>query len=172
MRNIWSRNIKDIYDLKNDFRTGLDLRKRSGKHKKPHERPEVKILLQVYSSAELHKRRPGRTYKDGRDVNDFQCGTTHLRGGALRKWATRTSKARITHLHSNVTDVDDNLEHESDWSDDSEDEETQPMTPGEMVYKDGGVVINMEGVSDSEDDEIVFPAVLGMGRSESDEEWE
>jgi hypothetical protein len=30
----------------------------------------------------------------------------------------------------------------------------------------------MEGVSDSEDDEIVFPAVLGMGRSESDDEWE
>jgi hypothetical protein len=46
------------------------------------------------------------------------------------------------------------------------------MTPGEMVYKDGEVAINMEGVSDSEDDESIFPAVLGMGRSESDEECE
>ncbi|KAJ7936588.1 hypothetical protein B0H13DRAFT_1589566, partial [Mycena leptocephala] len=95
MRNIWSRNIKDIYDLKNDFRTGLDLRKRSGNHKKPHERPEVKILLQTYSAAELHKRRPGRTYEDGRDVNDFERGTTHLRAGTLSKWATRTSKSLV-----------------------------------------------------------------------------
>ncbi|KAJ7801411.1 hypothetical protein B0H14DRAFT_2312024, partial [Mycena olivaceomarginata] len=91
VRNVWSRNIKDIYDLKTDFRNGLDLSKRSGKHKKPHERPEVKKLLQTYRTTELHKRRPGRTYDDCRNVNDFDRGIAHLRAGALSKWATRTS---------------------------------------------------------------------------------
>ncbi|KAJ7232706.1 hypothetical protein C8J57DRAFT_1026619, partial [Mycena rebaudengoi] len=44
VRNIWSRNIKNIYDLKTDFRMGVGLADHTGKHKKPHERREVKTL--------------------------------------------------------------------------------------------------------------------------------
>ncbi|KAJ7201497.1 hypothetical protein B0H12DRAFT_1036342 [Mycena haematopus] len=162
MRNVWSRNIKDIYDLKKDFRQELELSKRSGRHKQPHERPEVKILLQTYSTTELHKRRPGRTYEDGRNVNDFERGTTNLRSGALSKWATKTSKCRITHLHSDGTSLHQDSEHESDWSDDSEDDETPPMTAGEIVYTDGELVVNLD------DDEEDFPAMLATWGSESD----
>ncbi|KAF8147032.1 hypothetical protein K438DRAFT_1989998 [Mycena galopus ATCC 62051] len=95
VREIWSRNIKDIYNLKKDYREGVGLVKRSGKHKKPHERPEVKTLLREYRNTELHKRRPGRTFNDGRDVENFQAGVKSFQDGALRKWAKRTASSRI-----------------------------------------------------------------------------
>jgi hypothetical protein len=56
--------MKVIYDLKKDFRAGLGLEKRSGRHKKPYEHPEVRILLREYKETELHKHRPGRTFED------------------------------------------------------------------------------------------------------------
>ncbi|KAJ7739732.1 hypothetical protein B0H14DRAFT_3168007 [Mycena olivaceomarginata] len=94
VREIWSRNIKDIYDLKKDFRSGVGLAKRAGKHKKPHEWPEIKTLLREYRSTELHKRRPGRTFEDGRDVENFQAGVRSLQGGALKKWAKKRQTVR------------------------------------------------------------------------------
>ncbi|KAJ7434386.1 hypothetical protein B0H11DRAFT_2372740, partial [Mycena galericulata] len=100
VRTIWSRNIKDIYDLKADFRASVGLAKRSGRHKEPHERPEVKILLREYQKAELHKRRPGRTFSDGRNVDNFQAGINLLEGGVLRRWAHRTTNSRIRKVES------------------------------------------------------------------------
>jgi hypothetical protein len=78
---IWSQNIKDIYDLKTDFRSGVGLAKRAGKHKKPHERPEVKTLLREYRNAELHKRQPGQTFNNSRNVDNFQVGVKVLQEG-------------------------------------------------------------------------------------------
>ena len=37
IRHIWSRNLKDIQELKSDFRSTVGLSKRSGCHKDPHE---------------------------------------------------------------------------------------------------------------------------------------
>ncbi|KAJ7674127.1 hypothetical protein B0H17DRAFT_946931, partial [Mycena rosella] len=84
VHTIWSRNIKDIYDLKTKFRDGVGLAKRSGRHAKAHERPEVKTLLQEYRSAQLSKRRPGRKY-DERDVQNLRAGYKHLGRGHLSK---------------------------------------------------------------------------------------
>ncbi|KAJ7887465.1 hypothetical protein B0H13DRAFT_1455250, partial [Mycena leptocephala] len=98
VRNIWSRNIKDIYELKTDFRAGVGLSKRSAKHPKPHERPEVKTLLAENRSTQLSKRRPGRTYNDGRNVDDLRKGIKHLGEGTLSKWAKRTSNTRIRYF--------------------------------------------------------------------------
>ncbi|KAJ7508161.1 hypothetical protein B0H11DRAFT_2185164 [Mycena galericulata] len=169
VRTIWSRNIKDIYDLKADFRASVGLAKRSGRHKEPHERPEVKILLREYQKAELHKR-PGRTFSDGRNVDNFQAGINLLEGGVLRRWAHRTTNSRIRKVESMVStstdlqDQDDSehegSEHESDWCDDSEDDEPAPMSLGDMRYTDGRLVIDVEG---EEDD---MTAVLEEHRAE------
>ncbi|KAJ7779878.1 hypothetical protein B0H16DRAFT_1830349, partial [Mycena metata] len=134
VRNVWSRNIKDIYELKTEFRSGLDLKKRSGKHKKPHERPEIKTLLPLYRDLELHKRRPGRTYDDGRN------------------WQTRTSNARLTHLQGNGTAPREESEHESDWSDESDEENMPPMTMGDIFYRDGELVVHVQEEGDNDED--------------------
>jgi hypothetical protein len=159
VRNVWSRNIKDIYNLKADFRAAIGLSKRTGRHRKPHERPEVKILLQEYRQAELHKRRPGRTFSDGRNVDNFQTGIKVLEAGALKKWAKRTTNSRIRQFQrpdtqsTNVPEEESDSEHESDWSDESdEDGNSEPMTLGDMTYEDGRFVIEVAG---DEDDDIV-----------------
>ncbi|KAJ7672979.1 hypothetical protein DFH06DRAFT_1266807 [Mycena polygramma] len=158
VRTVWSRNIKDIYDLKNDFRAAIGLSKRTGRHKKPHEHPEVKILLREYRHAELHKRRPGPGFK-------------HLEGGVLKKWAKRTTNNRIRHLQHNenssstdITDQPSDSEHESDWSDES-DEEDVPMTLGDMTYENGRLEISIE--EDGDDD---FMAGLVADDEETDED--
>lgn len=156
VRTVWSRNIKDIYDLKADFRAGLGLAKRSGRHKEPHERPEVKILLREYRKVELHKRRPGRTFSDGRDVDNFEAGIKLLESGALKRWAKRTSNSRIRQAERTTTsdtthdinDMNADSEHESDWTDDSDDEDHPPMSLGDMHYEGGKLVINVDGEED------------------------
>ncbi|KAJ7726617.1 hypothetical protein B0H16DRAFT_1735544 [Mycena metata] len=156
VRNVWSRNIKDIYDLKTDFRSSLGLEKRSSRHKKLHERPEVKTLLCEYQAVELNKRRPGRTFDNGRDVDNFLAGIQALKGGVLRKWAKRTTNTHIRHLlHSSPSSdsnsqIPEDSEHESDWEDDSEDEEPVLMTPGDMYYHDGELIIDMGEEDDTD----------------------
>lgn len=175
VRNIWSRNIKDIYDLKNDFRTGVGLEKRSGKHKNPHERPEVKILLREYQTTELNKRRPGRTFEDGRSVDNFHAGIQFLAGGALKKWTKRTTNARIHRFQHKPPAAEappEDSDHESDWSDeDEEDKEHAPMTPGDIYCRDGEVVIDM-GDEDDEDILAGLGELVGLrgGDSSDDDE--
>ncbi|KAJ7115602.1 hypothetical protein C8R43DRAFT_1138060 [Mycena crocata] len=170
VRTVWSRNIKDIYDLKGDFRAAVGLSKRAGRHKKPHERPEVKILLREYRKAELHKRRPGRTFSGGRNVDNFAAGIKALEGGTLKRWAKRTTNSCIRHLQhrdspgSTKADNDEpESEHESDWSDESD--EGEPMTPGDMTYEGGQLVINAD-----EDLDDAMMAVLGGDEDETDAE--
>ncbi|KAJ7497873.1 hypothetical protein B0H11DRAFT_2384714 [Mycena galericulata] len=171
VRNTWSRNIKDIYDLKNDFRAGLGLSKRSGRHKKPHERPEVRTLLHEYQMLELHKRRPGRTLEDGRKVDNFEAGIQVLAGGALRKWAKRTTNSRIRQVLHGTSSSDsedcESSDHESDWEDESDDEHV-PMTPGSMYCKEGEVIINT--VDDDDEDILAWPWGSTEGNESEGEE--
>ncbi|KAJ7148144.1 hypothetical protein C8R43DRAFT_952750 [Mycena crocata] len=153
IREIWSRNIKDIHDLKKDYRDGVGLAKRSGKHKKPHERPEVKTLLHKYRTTQLHKRRPGRTFNDGRNVENFQTGVNSFQNGALQKWAKRTTNSRILPFQqgSSSSAAPDGSKHESDWSEDEDDEEEElVMTPGTMHYVDGQLVIELDNGEDND----------------------
>ena len=61
IRHVWARNLKDIQELKSEFRSTVGLSKCSGHPKDPHEKPEFKTLLREYRNAEIHLRRPGRT---------------------------------------------------------------------------------------------------------------
>ncbi|KAJ7289648.1 hypothetical protein C8J57DRAFT_1430275 [Mycena rebaudengoi] len=144
VRNIWSRNIQDIYKLKTDFRAGVGLAERSGKHKKPHERPEVKTLYPENRSNQLSKRRPGRTYEDGAGVRYLNHGTD-----------------------SPTTQPTEESDHESDWDDNSEDEERVPMTMGSMRYEDGQLVIDLN--DDNEEDLQAALVAEGSGGGSGDE---
>ncbi|KAJ7108021.1 hypothetical protein C8R43DRAFT_1140157 [Mycena crocata] len=176
VRETWARNIKDIYDLKKEFRANLGLKKRSGRHKKPHERPEVKTLLREYQSTQLHRRVPGRTFNDGRNVDNFQSGIQNLADGALKKWAKRTTNSRIRNIlhgtptasHAEQPPVD--LENGSDWSDseDSDSEAIVPMTPGDIYYQDGELIIDVG--EDDDDEDILSGIISGWGENTEDEE--
>ncbi|KAH7920579.1 hypothetical protein BV22DRAFT_996910, partial [Leucogyrophana mollusca] len=64
IRTVISRNLHHFGRIKKEFREGVGLAVRSGRHTAPHTRPEVKVLLQVYQQSELHYRRTGRIIGD------------------------------------------------------------------------------------------------------------
>lgn len=135
IRNMWSRNLKDIYDIKSEMRTSVGLSKRSGRHTHPHSRPEVRILLQHYKDVELHQRRAGRTYAQGQtwDVDNFSAGLRKLTEGGLNKWVQRSTMER------KIAEQAHEKEDSSDVDSDSDDEEPE-MTLG-LVHAFGGEVV-------------------------------
>lgn len=64
IQDVISRNLHHFARIKTDLREGVELGRRSGRHSVPHINPEIRTLLQVYNDCELHKRQPGRIYKD------------------------------------------------------------------------------------------------------------
>ncbi|KAJ7456199.1 hypothetical protein FB451DRAFT_1048472 [Mycena latifolia] len=153
VRNLWSRNLKDIYDLKADMRKGVGLAKRSGRHKAPHQKPEVKILLRHYQDTELNLRRPGRTFGEEREPDNFTAGIQKLGGGALSKWARKTTRDRGLYVQA-VADPESSDQDSGSDESDSEDEalEEPEMTLGLIHAFDGEVVIDLEEECEMEDD--------------------
>ncbi|KAL0956773.1 hypothetical protein HGRIS_002893 [Hohenbuehelia grisea] len=147
VRNVWSRNIKDIYELKEEFRKGLGLAKRSGKHRKPHEKTEVRILLEEYCERELHMRRPGRAIGNPRHVDDMERGIESLQNGGLRKWVARTTRSRGLRKDCNgtgaedeggaVNEEDEGEKSDGDESDDSVDDSDLVMTAAKAHARGG-----------------------------------
>ncbi|KAJ7755598.1 hypothetical protein B0H14DRAFT_3512346 [Mycena olivaceomarginata] len=120
-----------IYELKSDSRKDAGLAPRSGRHAKSHERPEVKTFLKEYRRVQLSKRRPGRIY-DERNIANFREGFKHLEGH-LSKWAVRTSNARIRYMQHGAGDAV--AEESDDESDDSDGEQDNTMTAGDIAQK-------------------------------------
>jgi hypothetical protein len=133
IQHLWSCNIKDIQDLWSTFWRGVGLSKRSGCHKDPHEKPELKTLLHEYKKAELHVCQPGRAINGkrtdgenvakGRDVDNMQKGIWVLVNSGLKKWIGKMTRAQglredtsnsalesgPNHGDSNNTQIDDNM---------------------------------------------------------------
>lgn len=145
VREIWARNLKDIYDLKQHLRASVALAKRSSRHKKPHERPEVKTLLKEFKKAELHKRRPGRSIGEVRDVDDFRKGMEMMENGVLQKWALRTVRSRGLNEDNPQERGKDGGEGGEDEHEDEDGDEEVPMTLGVLEYHDGEVMIMLDG---------------------------
>ncbi|KAJ7845241.1 hypothetical protein B0H14DRAFT_2584802 [Mycena olivaceomarginata] len=141
VRNMWSRNLKDIYDIKAEMRQSVGLAKRSGRHKAPHQKPEVKMLLRHYKDTELNSRRPGRTFGQEREEDNFTAGIKKLRGGSLSKWVRKTTRERAVHLSVPPTSLADE-DSDSDESDD-DDSEVPQMTLGLIHAFDGEVVVDL-----------------------------
>ena len=92
IRLVISPNLHHFARIKIDMRTGVGLSKRSGRHTEPHTNPEVKKLLQVYKTHELHKRRPGRVYQDIHK-DQFNAGIIKL-DSKLPAWISETLRGR------------------------------------------------------------------------------
>ncbi|KAJ7136425.1 hypothetical protein C8R43DRAFT_818403, partial [Mycena crocata] len=116
VRNLWSRNLKDIYDMKADMRRGVGLAKRSGRHKEPHQKPEVKTLLRHYKDTELNTRRPGRTFGEQHKPDNFAAGIQKLGDGALARWTRKTTRERGLHVPA-AEGSDEEEEEEEEESD-------------------------------------------------------
>ncbi|KAJ7620924.1 hypothetical protein B0H17DRAFT_1291649, partial [Mycena rosella] len=56
IRNIISRNLRHIAQLKVAWRTGVGMKKKAHKHAEPHTKPEMRTLLKLYRSTEIHSR--------------------------------------------------------------------------------------------------------------------
>ena len=173
IRHLWSRNIKDIQELRTTFRTGVGLSKRSGRHKDPHNKPEFKTLLREYKAAELNIRRPGREINgkktDGenvnkaRDVDNMQKGIRALANGGLKKWISKTTRARGLREGTSWLDNNPNHEYSDDfevgvdmWKGNDRDEDKSAdghLTFGLMHSKDGELVVEYEGEDDNIEDE-------------------
>ncbi|KAJ6506522.1 hypothetical protein C8R45DRAFT_816656 [Mycena sanguinolenta] len=153
VRNLWSRNIKDIYDLKAEMRAGVGLAKRSGRHKEPHQKPEVRILLSHYRDTQLSLRRPGRTFGEAHMGDTFAAGVKKLGEGALTQWARKTVRDRGLHW-KNESNAEMADESSSDEEDDSDDE-IPLMSLGLIHAFDGDVVVDLDSdmYADEENDD-------------------
>lgn len=88
MRDVHSRTVEHVKRIKREQRTALALSPKGWKHTKPHDRPEIKILLSVYCTTQLHKFRQGRQYQSSSCfVDEFTQGVERLEE-KLVKWKT------------------------------------------------------------------------------------
>ena len=86
MRDIHSRTVQHTERIKKEVRPALALLPKGWKHTKPHDRPEIKILLDVYRTTRLHTFRKGRQYRSTTDFEDeFSRGMDRLEA-KLEKW--------------------------------------------------------------------------------------
>ncbi|KAI0351471.1 hypothetical protein OH77DRAFT_1416044 [Trametes cingulata] len=97
LRFIVSRNLHHLARLSDELKSGVGLKARSGRHSAPHLHAELRTLLSEYKRAELHSRRPGRTYVTGEEnfrVTDFRKGLASLRNGKLGRWIKESTRMR------------------------------------------------------------------------------
>ncbi|KAJ7118583.1 hypothetical protein C8R43DRAFT_901373 [Mycena crocata] len=139
IRNVVSRNLRHIAELKVAWRTSSGMAPKSHIHSDPHTKPEMRILLNLYRKEELHSRRLGRQIDD-RDTDDF-------------------AKGRTTATTSAVTDADDSDDavnnDESEDSDDDSDPGDIYATRGSMAIVDGELVMDGRDMMEGPVDEII-----------------
>ncbi|KAF9500116.1 hypothetical protein BDN71DRAFT_1577613 [Pleurotus eryngii] len=140
IRNHWAQNILDVYKLKQDLCDSVGLSRHPGKHTKPHEKPEVKILLKEYANLELHSWQPGRIYSALRDVDDMARGIDTLSKGGLSKWVKRTTQSHglregqaAIDMHNDGEDVESEGRDSDSESLYDENEASQESTDGALT---------------------------------------
>jgi len=88
MRDIHLRTVQHIEHIKKELRPALTLSPKGWKRTKPHDRPEIKILLDTYHMTQLHTFRRGRQYRSTANfVAEFSQGMDRLET-RLDKWKT------------------------------------------------------------------------------------
>lgn len=70
MRDTHSRVVHHTERIKTEMRPTLGLSPKGGKHPKPHDRPEIKLLLNNYHLMRLHEFRKGRRYPSSSQFQD------------------------------------------------------------------------------------------------------
>ncbi|KAJ7780869.1 hypothetical protein B0H14DRAFT_3507463 [Mycena olivaceomarginata] len=176
IRNIISRNLRHIAELKVAWRAATGMDRKAQRHVNPHEKPEMRTLLKVYADTELSRRRPTRQIDD-RDTDDFARGVKKLRDGALQAAIAKTThnrqvfRADAAPAANDVDAPDEGSDSESQTSsseesesesesDSASDSETEPQdfyaTRGSVSIIDGELVFDERDIlMGPEDDEYV-----------------
>ncbi|KAJ7231604.1 hypothetical protein C8J57DRAFT_1439834 [Mycena rebaudengoi] len=167
IRNVISRNLRHIAELKVAWRTGTGMQAKSGTHTDMHTKPEFLELLKSCRETELHSQRLGRQIDD-RDTNDFGAGIKKLRNGAIEKHNKKHERMHRTKRPPTSapapppsTETDDEAEESSDnesseleGSDSDEDMEpgaryatrgSMAMVNGELVMDDRDMMVGPDG---------------------------
>ncbi|KAJ3535139.1 hypothetical protein NM688_g7020 [Phlebia brevispora] len=128
-------NVALMNDLKNHWRDGLGLAPRRSKHPEPHSHPELRTLLSIYKTEELHMFRAGRFYDQFvDDVDTFTNGITKLRKGKLQKWVDSTTNARnlaAANAAQGTVQLDSIFNFEDD-DEEGHEEDEEPLTAGQF----------------------------------------
>ena len=96
MRDIYSRMVHHTERIKKEARSTLALSPKGWKHPRPHDRPEIKILLDVYRTTQLHSFRKGRQYRSSAQFEDeFSRGVKRL-PEKLEKWKAELARSDLT----------------------------------------------------------------------------
>jgi hypothetical protein len=92
MREIHSRMVHNTEQVNKEMRSTLALAPKGWNHPTPHNRPEIKILLDTYSATQLHTFQKGRWYRStAQFMDEFSQGVERL-PEKLKKW-----KAELVH---------------------------------------------------------------------------
>jgi hypothetical protein len=149
VRDVISRSIHYLNQLKKDWREGVGLGQRGWKHPQPHTRPKIRKLLATYKDTELHSFQEGQCYHKGWCfVIDFERGEQNLRGGRLGKWIAETT--RLQGLRSTETapneplvqpeDPGEATDNRDENENDEEEESLEWMTHGQRIVVDGEII--------------------------------
>lgn len=164
MRDVHSRTVQHVERIKKELRPALTLAAKGWKHTKPHDRPEVKILLDVYCSTQLHTFRRGRQYRSSACfVDEFSRGTERLET-KLDKWkadlghsdlmATTTLKTPNVLAPDDETDGDDKV-GDVEKTGDGEEEDVAvgvPQTEGHREFVGGELHMVNDEVGHGDED--------------------
>ncbi|KAJ6599623.1 hypothetical protein B0H10DRAFT_2322822 [Mycena sp. CBHHK59/15] len=136
IRNVVSRNLRHIAELKLAWHAGTGMAPKSKSHTDPHTNPELRILLKLYHKEELHSRRLGRQIDD-RDTDDFAKGVKKLRGRALQKIIDKSLPAVPT-PSMDPADGSGSESEDKSSSDESEDPDSDVEGWMDMMLGPGG----------------------------------
>jgi len=121
MRDIHSRVVHHTERIKKEMRSTLALSPKGWKHPKPHDRPEIKILLDLYRVTQLHTFRKGRRYRSSIQFEDeFSEGVRKL-PEKLKRWKAELVHSDLVNTASSETfkpasgpDDTDNLDEDDE----------------------------------------------------------
>ncbi|TRM57978.1 hypothetical protein BD626DRAFT_550857 [Schizophyllum amplum] len=94
LRNIWSRNVLHVAQLRTEWVEGVGLGKRSARHSDPTTKAEIRTLLALYRGHQLHVYRAGRVLDGATDRDRVNKGVENLKKTRLTKYIGRTSRKR------------------------------------------------------------------------------
>ncbi|KZV80959.1 hypothetical protein EXIGLDRAFT_629312 [Exidia glandulosa HHB12029] len=165
IRDVVSPNLDSLVDLPRQLELAVDLQARSTTHTRMHQRPETKLLLKAYTTAQLHTFHTGRSsgfaVKDcvGEGIRNLEAGglskflSTHRRETDVLNRATPASHSHRAQSNpdpstsTSLGDIEDLLSGPTYTLDD----ELGPPAdrPGPAIYADeDGMILDEDGMEE------------------------
>lgn len=156
MRDIHSRIVHHTERIKKEMRSTLALLPKGWKHPKPHDRPEIKILLDEYRTTQLHTFRKGRQYRSSANFEDeFSQGMKKM-PEKLKKWKADLMHSDLMTAHTTSPGTSGVGPEVGDTMEDEDEELPQlshRLTEGHRELVDGELwIINDEELRRSQEE--------------------